>query len=158
MAKNDNKFIDSDEPNIDGLLMTGFVLGEASFGIDARLVREVVKVGKLTHVHDAQSDVIGIRNLRGHVITVIDLAVHFNLGAVEIGPDTRLLIMEHKGESFGFLVDAVSDAITLERDKISRPPDNMNADLRNRLSGVWRENEKLTAILDPEKLFVFKDA
>ena len=51
------------------------------------------------------------------------MAVHLGLGCVEIGPETRLLIMEHQGESYGFLVDAVTDAIALDAERIDTPPD-----------------------------------
>ena len=137
----------------DGLLVAQFTLGAAAFGIDARLVLEVVKVGELTCVHQAPAGVVGIRNLRGRIVTVVDMAVHMHLGVVQPGPETRLLIMEHQGESYGFMVDAVTDAIALEPDRIAAPPANLDSALRGRLRGVWRDGSKLTAILDPEALF-----
>jgi purine-binding chemotaxis protein CheW len=137
----------------DGLLVTGFTVDDASFGIDARLVLEVVKVGEVTPVHGAPSGVTGIRNLRGRIVTVVDMATHLGLGRVETGPETRLLIMEHLGEPFGFLVDAVTDAIALDVKRIGAPPVGMGADLRSRLTGVWRESDHLTAVLDAEALF-----
>ncbi len=135
------------------LLVTGFRLGEAAFGIEARLVQEVVKVGDITPVHGAPPSIIGIRNLRGRIITVVDMAAHLGLGAVETTPDNRLLIMEQDGEIYGFLVDAVTDALFLEEDEIMAPPSSLDATLRDRLRGVWRQGDRLTAILDPEELF-----
>jgi len=147
-----------DEETADGLLVTGFALGAANFGVDARLVQEVVKVGELTRVHAAPSDVIGIRNLRGRIVTVVDMATHLDLGSVAIGPESRLLIMEHQGESYGFLVDAVTEAIALDEEHIGAPPASMDSALRARLRGVWRETDRLTAILDPQALFQWEDA
>lgn len=146
-----------DEETGDGLLVTGFVLGAATFGVDARLVLEVVKVGELTHVHDAPPDVVGIRNLRGRIVTVVDMATHLDLGCVTIGPETRLLIMEHQGESYGFLVDAVTDAIALDEERIGAPPASLDPALRGRLRGVWREANQIMAILDPQALFQWDD-
>lgn len=145
------------ETDDDGLLVTGFTVCDAAFGIDARLVLEVVKVGEVTPVHGAPPGVSGVRNLRGRIVTVVDMAVHLGLGCVEIGPETRLLIMERQGESFGFLVDAVTDAIALDPERISAPPDGIAPELRSRLTGVWRENDNLTAILDAEALFKWND-
>ncbi|MCC6490961.1 MAG: chemotaxis protein CheW [Candidatus Hydrogenedentes bacterium] len=142
----------------DGMLVTGFRLGEAAFGVDARLVQEVVKVGEITRVHDAPPGVVGIRNLRGRIVTVVDMASHLDLGDVEEGPDTRLLIMEHQGESYGFLVDAVTDAIALDEGLVGAAPASLDPALRNRLRGVWREGDRLTAILDPRALFQWDDA
>jgi purine-binding chemotaxis protein CheW len=147
-----------DSENGDGMLITGFSVSDASFGVDARLVLEVVKVGELTHVHGAPRDVVGIRNLRGRIVTVIDMATHLGLGSVAIGPDCRLLIMESQGESFGFLVEAVTDAISIEEQSLSAPPASLDPALRGRLLGVWRENERLTAVLDPATLFRWEDS
>ncbi|MBK7141941.1 MAG: chemotaxis protein CheW [bacterium] len=146
-----------DDESNDGLLVTGFMLGKATFGVDARLVQEVVKVGDVTRVHDAPTGVIGIRNLRGRIVTVLDMAVHLNLGCVEPGPETRMLIMEYQGESYGFLVDAVTDAIALEEDRIASPPASMDGALRERVRGVWREGDKLTTIIDADALFRWED-
>ncbi len=146
-----------DEEKTDGLLLTGFSLGDASFGVDAQLVQEVVKVGEVTRVHGAPSGVVGIRNLRGRIVTVVDMAEHLGLGDVEIGSESRLLIMERQNESFGFLVDTVTDAISLDEGLIGAPPANMDPVLRGRLRGVWREGDRLTTILDPEALFIWND-
>jgi purine-binding chemotaxis protein CheW len=146
-----------DEETTDGLLVTGFSLGAASFGVEARMVLEVVKVGELTRVHDAPLGVIGIRNLRGRIVTVVDMAMHLDLGSVEIGPEARLLIMEHQGESYGFLVDAVTEAIALDEEYIVSPPASLDPALRGRLRGVWRESDRLTFILDPQALFQWEE-
>lgn len=144
--------------NTDVNLITGFSVSDASFGVDARLVLEVVKVGELTRVHGAPRDVVGIRNLRGRIVTVVDMAAHLGLGTVEIGPDSRLLIMESSGESFGFLVEAVTDAISIEPGGLSVPPASLEPALRGRLLGVWREEDRLTAVLDPAVLFRWEEA
>ncbi len=146
-----------DEEKTDGLLLTGFSLGDASFGVDARLVQEVVKVGEVTRVHGAPPGVTGIRNLRGRIVTVVDMAEHLGLGTVDINTESRLLIMERLNESFGFLVDAVTDALSLDEGLIGAPPANMDPVLRGRLRGVWREGDRLTTILDPEALFIWND-
>ena len=72
-----------------------------SSAIDATLIQEVVMVGELTPVRHAPDYVAGIRNLRGRIITVIDLCVRLGLGSVEIGPESRILIADWKGEPVG---------------------------------------------------------
>jgi purine-binding chemotaxis protein CheW len=141
----------------EGLLVTGFMVGPAAFGIEARLVGEVVRVGEITPVHGAPPEIVGIRNLRGRIVTVVDLAAHLGLGRVVIGPETRLLIIEDEGESYGFLVDAVTDAIEIEEGGIGRAPDSLDPGLRSRLRGVWREDDHLIAILDPVELFRWEE-
>lgn len=158
-AKPDNRWDKAADTNGTGeeLLLTGFKIGDAVFGIDARLVVEVVKVGEVTPVHGAPSGVCGIRNLRGRIVTVVDMSTHFGLGCVELGPESRLLLMEDRGEPFGFLVDEVTDTLAVNPKRIDRAPAGMDPNLRGRLKGVWREEGQLTAILDPQALFSWSE-
>lgn len=139
-------------------LVTCFNLCRGVFGINAQLVQEVIKVGELTQVYGAPDEVVGIRNLRGRIVTVIDTAAHLGIGRVEMDGETRLLIMEHQQEYYGFLVDSVIEAITLQHDQIEPVPSSLDPALRSRLLGVWREDDKLTALLDPDVLFTWPDA
>lgn len=68
-------------------------------------------MGELTYVHGVPL-CGGILDPAGRIVTVIDMAAHLGLGSVAIGPDCRLLIMESHGESFGFLVEAVTDVLS----------------------------------------------
>ncbi|MEA3639092.1 MAG: chemotaxis protein CheW [Lamprobacter sp.] len=139
-------------------LVTCFNLCRGVFGINAQLVQEVIKVGELTQVYGAPDEVVGIRNLRGRIVTVIDLAAHLGIGRVEMGADTRLMIFEHQQEHYGFLVDRVIEAIPLEQDQIEPVPSSLDPALRARLLGVWRQQDELTALLDPNLLFTWRDA
>ncbi len=140
------------------LLIAAFMLGDATFGVNARLVQEVVRVGEITCVHHAQAEVVGIRNLRGRIVTVVDLAVRLALGCATLGPDARLLIMEWQGEPIGFLVDVVTDAIAVIEDRIAPPPASIDPALRRNLRGIWREGDRLIALLNPPALFQWDDA
>jgi len=142
----------------DSLLVTGFLIGTAAFGVDARLVSEVVKVGEITRVYDAPPGVVGIRNLRGRIVTVVDMAVHLDLGGQETGSDSRLLIMEHQGEIYGFLVNSVTDAVALAEDDIEVIPVSLPPALKKRLLGVFREEDRIIAILDSTALFQWEES
>lgn len=131
------------------LLIATFELGgDGVFGIDATLIQEVVMVGEITPVRHASDYVAGIRNLRGRIITVIDLCVRLGLGAVEIGPESRILIADWKGEPVSLLVDRVADAITLEAGNLEPSPPNLNGVQMQKLRGVFRSGERLGALLD----------
>ena len=131
------------------LLIATFELGsDGVFGIDATLIQEVVMVGEITPVRHASDFVAGIRNLRGRIITVIDLCVRLGLGAVAIGPESRILIADWKGEPVGLLVDRVADAIALEADELEPAPPNLHSVQMQKLRGVFRSGERLAALLD----------
>jgi purine-binding chemotaxis protein CheW len=130
------------------LLVATFQLGEGAFGLDTTLIQEVVMVGELTPVRHAPDYVAGIRNLRGRIITVIDLCVRLGLGAVEIGPESRILIADWKGEPIGLLVDRVADAISVEAGHLETAPPNLHGVQMQKLRGVFRTGDRLAALLD----------
>jgi len=139
----------SDAEREEELLISTFELGsEGVFGIDATLIQEVVMVGEITPVRHAAEYVAGIRNLRGRIITVIDLGVRLGLGAVEVAPESRILIADWKGEPVGLLVDRVADAVALEPDGLEPAPPNLHGVQMQKLRGVFRSGNRLAALLD----------
>lgn len=138
--------LESDDVGSSRLVVT-FHLGEGLFGVGAGQVQEVVRVGDLTPVHHAPAYVVGIRNLRGRIVTVVDLAVRLGLGAVEASQDNRILIVESHGEPVGLLVDAVADTMSVEAGDVVPPPPNVNGVQSQNLSGVTRFSERLVALL-----------
>jgi len=92
--------------------------------------------------------VAGIRNLRGRIITVIDLCVRLGLDAIEIGLESRILIADWKGEPVGLLVNRVADAVALEADGLEPAPPNLHGVQMQKLLGVFRCGERLAALLD----------
>ena len=141
------------------LLVATFQLGDqdGTFGIDATLIQEVVMVGDLTPVRHALDYVVGIRNLRGRIITVIDLSVRLGLGFVAIGPESRILIAGWKGESIGLLVDRVWDAISVEASDLEAAPPNLHGIQMQRLLGVFRSGQRLAALLDLSAVLGIED-
>lgn len=131
------------------LLTATFYLGaDCVFGINAVLIHEVVMVGEITPVRHAPDFVAGIRNLRGRIITVIDLCVRLGIGVVEIGPESRILIADWKGEPVGLLVDQVADAIEIAPGDLQPAPANLHGVQMQKLLGVFPIGERLGALLD----------
>ena len=122
--------------------------GEGVFGIDATLIQEVVMVGELTPVRHAPDYVAGIRNLRGRIITVIDLCVRLGLGFVDVDQESRILIADWKGEPVGLLVDRVADAVAVPPGGLESAPPNLHGVQMQKLLGVFRSGERLVALLD----------
>jgi len=131
------------------LLVCTFLLGsDGIFGIEAPLIQEVVMKGEITPVRHAPAFVAGIRNLRGRIISVIDLSVRLGLGAVRPTPENRVLIADCKGEPVGLMVDSVADAIALNPGELERAPANVQGAQMQELRGVFRNGERLVALLD----------
>jgi purine-binding chemotaxis protein CheW len=133
-------------------LLATFLLGGAAFGIDAQLVEEVVKVGEITKVSHAPPCVVGIRNLRGRIVTVIDLRALLTLGAVPASGENRILIVDSRGEQLGLLVDSVADTISANAEDVAPPPSNLHGVQGRNLHGVCRGGGRLVALLNLNSL------
>jgi purine-binding chemotaxis protein CheW len=136
----------------DSLLVVSFILGDSVFGIDAQQVQEVTKVGDITPVHHAPAEVVGIRSLRGRIVTVIDLRASLHLGAVTPSPANRVLIVDWQGEPVGLLVDSIGDTFTTRLEDLAPPPANLDGVQSRNLRGVGQGCGRLVALLDHETL------
>jgi purine-binding chemotaxis protein CheW len=147
------------EPKLvdDGLLVATFLLGEAAFGIEAQSVQEVARVGDITTVHHAPPDVVGIRNLRGRIVTVIDMRSRLGLGKVAPARDNRILIVDWQGEPIGLLVDCVADTIATSLEILAPPPPNLHGVQSRKLRGVCRGGDRLVALVDLEPVLQADD-
>ena len=134
------------------LLASVFRLGDAYFGIPAAQIQEVVQIGTLTSVHHAPPFVSGIRNLRGRIVTVIDLKQKLGLGDAINSPETRILIVDSEGELVGLLVEAVEDTVFLDGNCISSAPPQVDGIDPAVLSGVYQFGNSLLALLNHEAL------
>jgi purine-binding chemotaxis protein CheW len=142
--------IESSRQNAEAVLLVAtFLLGDGTFGLDTTLIQEVVKLGEVTPVRHAPGFVAGIRNLRGRIVTVIDLRIRLELPAIDIGPETRILIADWKGEPVGLLVDAINDTTEVSADDLLPPPLNLHGVQMRKMLGVFRSGERLAALLDP---------
>ncbi len=141
----------------DSLLVATFILNGALFGIDAGKVQEVVLIDRITPVHHAPAWVVGVRNLRGKIVTIIDLAAKLELGAVEQTAETRILILKWTREPIGIMVDAVSDAVRFERSTLEAPPPNLHDVQSSDMKGVLHHQGRLVALLNPDSLLHFDE-
>jgi purine-binding chemotaxis protein CheW len=138
----------------DALLVITFMLGNAAFGVTASHVQEVARVGDITPVHHAAPEVVGIRNLRGRIVTVIDLRTRLGLGCINPGPENRILIVDSMGEPVGLLVDCISDTISVYSGQIQPPPSNVPGNQGRNLLGICYSGERLIALLDPSSVMM----
>ena len=139
------------------LLLSVFALGETLFALDALLIQEITLAGRITPVRRAPADVLGIINLRGRIVTVIDPALRMGLAAFEPGRSNRILIADCGDEPIGLIVSRVVDVLPVERDQLLPPPSNLRQLLGGFLGQVFRHQEHVVSILDLTALMTVED-
>lgn len=107
------------------LQLSCFYLDETLLGVDLQLVQEINDELNITKVPRSPNYVLGIMNLRGQIITVIDQGKKIGFQPSIITPDSRVIIVQSQGEFVGLLVDRISDVVTVKRKDISESPANI---------------------------------
>jgi purine-binding chemotaxis protein CheW len=133
------------------LQFVSFVVGELLLGIDIRRVREINRNWNLTVVPHAAQAVCGVINLRGDVVTIVDLRTVLGLPASAPSRERRNIIVHADGEQIGLLADRVSDVIVVEAEQIHPLPENLAGADGEFFQGVFKLDHGLLAILDVER-------
>lgn len=128
-----------------------FRLGSELYGVDIGTVREINTLQKITPVPRAPGDVRGIMNLRGRIVTVIDLRTRLGLTEAEDTRDTRIMVVETDGAMVGCLVDAVHEVLTVS-DEVIEPAETVNSLAAEYLHGIAKRDEDLIALIDLRKV------
>lgn len=130
-----------------------FRLDSETYGIDVMQIREVLRSPEISPVPGAPSYVLGIINLRGNVVAIIDTRSRFGLSSrEEIDDASRILILEAGDYVVGFLVDSVSEVAELRNEQIETAPDTGSGDASRFITGLYNRKEGLLILLDASKL------
>lgn len=129
-----------------------FRLENETYGVNVMQVQEVLRYTEIAPVPGAPSYVLGIINLRGNVVTVIDTRDRFGLHGTEVTDNTRIVIIEAESHVVGILVDAVAEVVYLRQSEIETAPNVGNDDSAKFIQGVCHKNDQLLILVDLDKL------
>jgi purine-binding chemotaxis protein CheW len=130
------------------VLLTTFFVRDALCGLDAAGIQEVIRLGPVTPVCYAPEEVLGIVNLRGKIVTIVDLGLRLGFPKAMAGGDSRIFIIEDRNEFIGLLVDRVDEVVEVERDHWQPPPANVNGAQARFFKGVCRVGGRVITLLD----------
>lgn len=136
-----------------------FQVGSERYGVNVLQVQEVLKYTEITPVPGAPHYVLGIINLRGIVVTVIDTRTRFGLQNKEVDETSRIIFVEVKGHIIGMLVDSVAEVVSLQLSDIESTP-NVNSEENDNakyIQGVFSDSENILILIDVDKLFTDED-
>jgi purine-binding chemotaxis protein CheW len=122
------------------------------FGLPIERVQDVFKPSRITRVPLAGPEIAGVLNLRGRIVTAIELRIRLGLGAREGGAGPMAIGIESRGESFGLLVDAVGEVLKLVEGEREANPINLDRNLSRVSEGVYRLDGELLVILDIDRV------
>ena len=129
-----------------------FRLDEEIYGINVMLVQEVLRITDIAPVPGAPGYVVGIINLRGNVVTVIDTRMRFGLPSREMDDSTRIVIIEAEKQTVGIVVDSVAEVVDIYSNEIESAPNVGNDETARYIEGVVSRNEELLILVDLNKL------
>ncbi len=129
-----------------------FVLEDEVYGINVMQVQEVLRETEIAPVPGAPSYVLGIINLRGNVVTVIDTRMRLGLPPKEPDESTRIVIIETEHQEVGIMVDAVAEVVELRTSEIESPPNVGSDESAKYIQGVVSRDGQLLIIVDLNKL------
>ncbi|WP_240744777.1 chemotaxis protein CheW [Desulforhopalus sp. IMCC35007] len=134
-----------------------FYIGDALCGMDILKVQEINKLMQMTKVPQAPDYVLGILNLRGQIVTILDLGRKLGLGETDISQDPRNIIVNSSGGHVGLLVRRISDVVSADMKKRERAPANMSGIQGEYFTGVYKTDDNLIGILDVDKVLSIED-
>ena len=129
-----------------------FKLDNETYGINVMQVQEVLRYTEIAPVPGAPHYVLGIINLRGNVVTVIDTRSRFGLQSAEIDDSTRVVIIEAEKQVIGILVDSVAEVVYLRRSEIDNAPNVGTEESAKFIQGVSNRDNELLILVDLDKL------
>lgn len=132
--------------------IVGFRIGHETFGVPIALVHEIVRVPEITSVPDAPEYIEGVINLRGKIISVVDLRKRFGEREITASKKNRILVVEVEDKMVGLVVDAASEVLKIPPSEIDAPPNVFEEGELNYVTGVGKLGSRLIILIDLGKI------
>jgi purine-binding chemotaxis protein CheW len=134
------------------LHIVGFQVGRETYGVPITSLHEIVRVPEITAVPDAPDYLEGVINLRGKIVSVMDLRKRFGEKQASVKRQNRILVVEHAGRLAGLIVDSASEVLKIPADAVEAPPAVFQDGGLNCVTGLGKVGGRLVVLLDMSKL------
>jgi purine-binding chemotaxis protein CheW len=135
----------------DVMQLVGFIVGQEEFTVPILSIQEIIKPIEFTRVPHTPGYVLGVFNLRGSVIPLIDLRAKFGMPAAAQTADSRYIVMKNEDEIAGFVIDELTEAIRLKTKDIDSAPETAAQD-KSYIEGVGKQADRILTILKVDRL------
>ncbi|UOD35902.1 chemotaxis protein CheW [Deferribacteraceae bacterium V6Fe1] len=140
----------------DSIQLVGFKLGDEEYAIDVLKIQEIIRLIEITSVPRMDSYILGVINLRGKVIPVVDLRVRFELDKSDFDKKTRIIVVKFEKENIGFVVDEVTEVIRIDKSIVEPTPPLVGAVGQEYILGICKYLKRLIILLDIDRV-VYND-
>jgi len=147
-ARNSNKAIDDLTSNDVSKEFLTIIVGGQMFGIPVLQVQDVLGEKGITRIPLAPPEIAGAMNLRGRIVTAIDLRYKLSMPKREDNAETMYIVVEHENELYSFIVDKVGDVLSLPESAFEKTLSTIDPAWRDLTSGIYRLKGQLLVILD----------
>ncbi|WP_425460223.1 chemotaxis protein CheW [Leptospira semungkisensis] len=120
-----------------------FEVDKEIFGIDILYIHEILKPVPITRIPNVEGFILGVINLRGEIIPIMDLKELFGLGFCNIIPSTRIIVVVDGEKRAGLLVDSVKQVIKVHKDKVSKADEDLSVNYSELIESVSQFDESL---------------
>jgi purine-binding chemotaxis protein CheW len=131
-------------------------IADQLFGIPITRVHDVFEAERITHVPLAPSEICGVLNLRGRVVTALDMRKRLGLPARENAKRQMAIGIDQGGEAYGLLVDSMGEVLKLGAQSFDAVPINLQKDWAAICTGVYRLEDRLMIVLDVDRILDFR--
>lgn len=128
------------------------MIGGQLFGLPIERVQDVFMPERLTRVPLASDDVAGVLNLRGRIVTAIDMRARLGLPKNDDGRPPMAVGVDRRGESYGLLIDSVGEVMKLPDDSREMNPVNLDPRMEKVAGGIHRLEGQLMVVLDVDRV------
>ncbi|MCB9654487.1 MAG: purine-binding chemotaxis protein CheW [Deltaproteobacteria bacterium] len=129
-----------------------FTVGDIVCGLDVLQIQEIKKIHTYTPVHGGPAYVRGLVNLRGQIITLIDVRARLGLSAHSLESRASAVVVPIDGELVGLLVDSIGDVVQADPDRLRPAPANLHGIEGHFFTGVLMTSEGLVALMDRDRI------
>lgn len=127
-------------------------IGPQLFGLPINRVHDVFMPEAITMVPTSTPEIAGVLNLRGRIVTAIDMRRKLGIASLEDGSSSLAVGIEYRGESYGLMIDAVGEVLRLTEADIDQNPVNLDSRWSSISAGVYRLEGELMVILDVDRV------
>jgi purine-binding chemotaxis protein CheW len=140
--------VKADDPRSRQIHIATFEVNRSIFGIDISHIQEIDRKNEITPVPQASETVKGVMNLRGNIVTVLDIGKCLGLKPDPANVQTHQIIIGMENEVVGLMVSAIGNIYTVDRVDIEKPPANLCSVNKSHFSGVFKTKDQIIGVLD----------